>query len=353
MSDHQKYGGWLASDLRRSLGSNDARVAFTQPLGSQEPPEYSLVVALEADLRDPIRGAQTVVRLDGRIKDAIEQTISHEADRNDKYALAIVRSEKWVEVPIPRPELLTPGVPGAPAHVLREAIYAMMSFTEDRRAAWHGTVASVIANDTLLLESQDPGTDLAHAAEAFLQAAAYEPQRVSKAPPRAATSPRIAAAVTALLAAATIGLAFANASALWLSVLLGVCLAAGAGAATLARRSRWASARQALMGLAPMLVILLFAAAYGLIARQSATAITHDGLRAHSLGDALLLSINVALTGGVPDLTLTGHVRILVYAEILLFLGFVGANITAAGKWAVSEFTATVGQPRREGFPQN
>ncbi len=100
-----------------------------------------------------------------------------------------------------------------------------------------------------------------------------------------------------------------------------------------------------------MLVIVAFALVYGAFISGSATAITHDGRGVRSLGDALLLSLNVALTGGIPDLVLTGTVRVLVYIEMLLFIGSVGANVVVAGRWAVGRVDALLARRpiQREG----
>ena len=311
------------------------------PLDPPEDRRYHLAVVVSAAISRP-HETYVLTRLDERLEDAVTRGIRDAARSAKVEAVA-----KWVDCPIPFPERLVPGLPNAPNHVAAEAIREMICFTEDRELASRGLEVSIESDGACVrLESGHPRADVAAAAVAFLTATVTEPQRVISPPSKALTSPRVAALITTALAIATIFLSLAPLTWPALAGLICAVPIATVAAVGIARRARWADWRLALIGLTPMLVIVAFAVIYGLIAHSSRSAITHDGRHVNSLGDALLLSINVALSGGIPDLTLTGTVRTVVYIEILLFLGSVGANFAVAGRWAASRLLSAV-RPRQ------
>jgi hypothetical protein len=300
---------------------------------------YHVEVVAEASARDStsaIREAQNLDRTLAGARKVIEY--GRLEPRHSYCDLEVQLRSQWVMCPIPRPERLVPGIPHAPEHVICSAIEAMMDFCEDRRAAWRGLKASVESGgESLRLETTDPQGEIVEAAKAFLEAADHQQRAVAGPPPGVLTSLRIGAVAVTSIALMTIGLSFASASSLAVGILAALTVGIAGVAMRQAWHGPWSSPTRVLAGMSPMLVIVGFAVVYGLVMDNSQTAITHSGHHVTSLGDALLLSLNVALTGGIPDLTLTGTVRVVVYIEMVLFIGTVGASVTLAGRWALRE----------------
>jgi hypothetical protein len=257
----------------------------------------------------------------------------------------------WLVCPVPRPDLMLARVRAAPERVLRDAVAKTMIFGEDRRAACEG-IRATVQGESLRLETHDPRGQIARAATAFLNAAARPDSRLGASPLDALAAPRIAAAANVVLALATVALSFASLSTLAIVGLLLTALLIAAGGGILARRVSAATWRPVLVALTPMLTVVVFAALYALVAEGSPSAITHDGHHVRSLGDALLLSLNVALTGGIPDLTLTGTVRVAVYVEMLLFIGSVGFNVAAVARWSADYLALLLGAGRPREQPE-
>lgn len=304
--------------------------------GSRDAPEYRVLVTLTGSTREP-HEVYVLRRLDERLAAAARRAVDHPWSERTRFRLVGQR----VECPVPFPERLIPGFPTAPLGVVKRAIRETMAFVEDRQLASVGlSVMLRQGGAAIVLESEDNDAEVARAAEAFVAAAAARPRELRSPPPGALTSPRVVALLTTALASVSVGLSFVHLSWPGLALLISTVFAGLGAAVVLPRRLAWADWRLVLVGIAPMAVVLTFAATYALIAHDSGTAITHSGHRVDSVGDALLLSINVALTGGIPDLTLTGTVRSVVYIEILLFLGFVGANVAVAGRWAATRLSS-------------
>ncbi len=153
------------------------------------------------------------------------------------WTFRVARPQQWVVCPIPYPERLTPGVPNAPEHAVRQAINVMMEFSEDRRAAWSGLDVSVETGAEALRLAGPLNVDVLEGAKAFLVAAGRGDGRVAAPPPGARTSAQLIAVAIAAIAVATVGASFAAASVFSIAVLALVAIAIAGWAISVASRA--------------------------------------------------------------------------------------------------------------------
>jgi|GEM_PF-5800612 len=114
----------------------------------------------------------------------------------------------------------------------------------------------------------------------------------------------------------------------WFPLSAGSTIALGASAlATTAIAlfigHRYGLARRTAAGLVPVLIVVAFALVYS-VAGLTGEALGLQG-EALYLRDALLLSLSLASTVGVLDLTVSGWLRSIAYLEMLLVAGYLGA----------------------------
>jgi hypothetical protein len=345
-------------EIERDLGLPGAMKVDLEP---EEAGRWLVTVTGRQRVREPEDARAAIVRIHNVLNDAwvgvsasLAQAWLRASMAHEDPAYLRLRPEflsMWLLCPIPHPDLLLARVRAAPERAIRDAIAETMVFGEDRSAACKG-IRVTVQGESLRLEAHDPNGQIARAATAFLNAAARPDSRLGNSPLDALATPRIAAAANVALALATVALSFASLSSLAIAGLLLAALSIAAGGGILARRVTAAAWRPVLVALAPMLTVVVFAALYALVAKGTPGAITHDGHHVRSLGDALLLSLNVALTGGIPDLTLTGTVRVAVYAEMLLFIGSVGFNVAAIARWSADYLGLLLGPGRPREQPE-
>lgn len=101
------------------------------------------------------------------------------------------------------------------------------------------------------------------------------------------------------------------------------------------------------LGLVPVVSLIAFAIVYAIAALGGQTLSLHGGEQPY-LRDALLLSLSLASTVGVLDLTVTGWLRSIAYLEMLLAAGSLGTAAVVAVRSVSVRLDQTLRELRRE-----
>lgn len=217
--------------------------------------------------------------------------------------------EATVKIPLRHDdrEIIAPN----PMAFVEIALKRPFPFAADLRRQTNGMTAEIEGSHLLVSGASPRAVGLA--AAAFIRA----PRPIIQAIP---TRPIWAYGTLAILA-----ISFALS---WLPLSTGCIVALGSAAVATTALALFFSRRHGLVrrtaiGLVPVLIVVAFAVVYS-IAGLTGEALELHGEPLH-LRDALLLSLSLASTVGVLDLSVSGWLRSIAYLEMLLVAGYLGA----------------------------
>lgn len=218
----------------------------------------------------------------------------------------------------------------SPMAFLEAALTRPLPFSADLRRQTNGMTAEVEGPHLVISGASPRAAGLA--AAAFVRAPRPILQAISKRP---------------FWAYGTVALLSISFMLSWLRLSTGSIVALGAAAVAttalaLSLARRHGLVRRTAIGLVPVLIVVAFAVVYS-IAGLTGEALELQGEPPH-LRDALLLSLSLASTVGVLDLSVSGWLRSIAYLEMLLVAGY----LSAAALMTVRSLSVRLDQTIRE-----
>jgi hypothetical protein len=221
-----------------------------------------------------------------------------------------------------------------PMAFVEAALARPLPFSTDLRQQTNGMAAEIEGSNLVI--SGPSARAVGKAAAAFVRAPRPTIQRISKRP--------LWAYGTIALLAVSFALSWFPLSPGSIFALSAITVATTASALLLSRRH--GLVRHTAVGLVPVLIVISFAVVYA-IAGQTGEVLRLQGEPLH-LRDPLLLSLSLASTVGVLDLSVSGWLRSIAYLEMLLVVGYLSAAVLVTVKSLSVRLDQTIRELRFE-----